>query len=159
MPGLPPGPIANPGQEALRAAFDPADTNYLFFVAESEGARAHVFSETLVAHKRAVSPLPPESGAVTIRGARLTIKSLVLRYLEQRRPVLVDEEVLWSIEAEISKALRRERPVSRSYLLEVLSATTVEISRSLGGLPVGPASPRALRRRGSSSRLAARHAA
>ncbi len=53
--GLPPGPIANPGQEALRAAFDPADTNYLFFVAESEGARAHVFSETLVAHKRAVS--------------------------------------------------------------------------------------------------------
>ena len=73
---------------------------------------------------------------MTIRGARLTIKSLVLQYLEQRRPVLVDEEVLWSIEAEISKALRRERPVSRSYLLEVLSATTVEISRSLGGLPV-----------------------
>ena len=62
---------------------------------------------------------------MTIRGGRLTIKSLVLQYLEQRRPVLVDEEVLWSIEAEISKALRRERPVSRSYLLEVLSATTV----------------------------------
>ena len=73
---------------------------------------------------------------MTSRGGRLTIKSLVLRYLEQRRPVLVDEEVLSSIEAEISKALRRKRPVSRSYLLEVLSATTVEISRSLGGLPV-----------------------
>lgn len=53
--GLPPGPIANPGQEALRAAFDPADTNYLFFVAESAEARGHVFSETLVAHNRAVA--------------------------------------------------------------------------------------------------------
>ena len=53
--GLPPGPIANPGREALQAAFDPADTNYLYFVAEARGARRHVFSETLVAHNRAVA--------------------------------------------------------------------------------------------------------
>ncbi len=53
--GLPPGPIANPGREALEAAFDPAETNYLFFVAESRGARGHIFSETLMAHNRAVA--------------------------------------------------------------------------------------------------------
>ena len=53
--GLPPGPIANPGEEALHAAFDPEETNYLFFVVESAGAGGHVFSETLVAHNRAVA--------------------------------------------------------------------------------------------------------
>lgn len=65
-----------------------------------------------------------------------TIKSLVLRYLDERRPAVVDERVLSSIEAEVRKELGRQRPVSRSYLLDVLSGTTVEISRSLGGLPV-----------------------
>ena len=69
------------------------------------------------------------------RSSRPTIKSLVLRYLEQRRPTSVDEEVLSLIAAEVHSTLGRRKPVSRSYLLEVLSTTTVEISRSLGGLP------------------------
>lgn len=42
--GLPPGPIASPGAESIRAALYPADTNYLFFLAKGDGS--HAFSET-----------------------------------------------------------------------------------------------------------------
>ena len=54
-PGLPPGPIANPGIEALKAALEPAGTKYLYFVARPDTSGAHVFSEKLDAHQRAVS--------------------------------------------------------------------------------------------------------
>jgi UPF0755 protein len=53
--GLPPGPIANPGLESLKAALHPAETRYLYFVARPDGAGTHVFSEGLEAHQRAVS--------------------------------------------------------------------------------------------------------
>jgi UPF0755 protein len=52
--GLPPGPIANPGEASLRAALHPANTNYLFFVAKPDASGAHSFSETLAAHSAAV---------------------------------------------------------------------------------------------------------
>ena len=52
--GLPPGPIANPGRESLRAALRPAETKYLFFVAKGDGSGAHVFTEDLTAHNAAV---------------------------------------------------------------------------------------------------------
>jgi UPF0755 protein len=52
--GLPPGPIANPGEASLRAAVDPADTNYLFFVAKPDLSGAHTFSQTLAEHSLAV---------------------------------------------------------------------------------------------------------
>jgi UPF0755 protein len=51
--GLPPGPISNPGAEALHAVVNPAESSYLFFVAKGDGA--HVFSETFREHDRAVS--------------------------------------------------------------------------------------------------------
>jgi UPF0755 protein len=41
-PGLPPGPICNPGLDSLKAAIDPADVSFLFFVAEGDGS--HLFS-------------------------------------------------------------------------------------------------------------------
>jgi UPF0755 protein len=50
--GLPPGPIANPGIDSLRAALYPADVDYLYFVAKNDGT--HVFSTNLAAHNRAV---------------------------------------------------------------------------------------------------------
>jgi UPF0755 protein len=52
-PGLPPGPIANPGYPSLLAAIQPASTNYLFFVRTVESR--HTFSETLAEHNRAVA--------------------------------------------------------------------------------------------------------
>ncbi|HEY7336117.1 MAG TPA: endolytic transglycosylase MltG [Bryobacteraceae bacterium] len=52
-PGLPPGPIANPGVNALTAALHPAETDYLYFVARRSG-EGHQFSTTLAAHQKAV---------------------------------------------------------------------------------------------------------
>lgn len=43
-PGLPPGPIASPGADSIKAALYPADTNYLYFLAKGDGS--HAFSET-----------------------------------------------------------------------------------------------------------------
>ena len=51
--GLPPGPIANPGAAALRAALDPPPTKDLYFVANTEGG--HFFSKTLQEHNRNVA--------------------------------------------------------------------------------------------------------
>ena len=52
-PGLPPGPIANPGLLAIRAAAHPARVNYLYFVAMDE--RRHQFSQSLNDHNEAVA--------------------------------------------------------------------------------------------------------
>lgn len=51
-PGLPPGPIANPGLASLRAAAAPATTPYLYFVARNDGS--HVFSTSNEEHNRNV---------------------------------------------------------------------------------------------------------
>lgn len=53
--GLPPGPIANPGRAAIKAALDPAETKYLYFVARPNGSGSHEFSNDMEAHQRAVA--------------------------------------------------------------------------------------------------------
>lgn len=50
--GLPPGPIANPGQASLLAALNPARVSFLYFVAKNDGT--HFFSRTLEQHAQAV---------------------------------------------------------------------------------------------------------
>lgn len=49
--GLPPGPIANPGIDSLRAALNPEPNSYLFYVARPDGA--HLFSRTIAEHEAA----------------------------------------------------------------------------------------------------------
>lgn len=49
--GLPPSPIASPGLSSLKAAVNPKETNYKFFVAKGDGS--HIFSETYEEHIKA----------------------------------------------------------------------------------------------------------
>ena len=66
-PGLPPGPIASPGIEAIRAVLRPAPSDELYFVSRNDGS--HHFSRTLAEHSRAVDHyqrgrgLPPPSAS------------------------------------------------------------------------------------------------
>jgi UPF0755 protein len=66
--GLPPGPIASPGRESLRAVLDPADVPDLYFVSRNDGT--HQFSHTLAEHNQAVEryqkrkrPVPDPPGS------------------------------------------------------------------------------------------------
>jgi UPF0755 protein len=51
--GLPPGPICNPGLDALKAAANPSRTDYLYFVADGTGG--HTFSRTFEEHLEAIA--------------------------------------------------------------------------------------------------------
>ena len=59
-PGLPPGPISSPGETALRAAFNPVSSDYLYFRLTDENAGRHYFSRSLDDHIRA--------GALYVKG-------------------------------------------------------------------------------------------
>ncbi|MDJ1168306.1 endolytic transglycosylase MltG [Roseofilum sp. BLCC_M154] len=54
-PGLPPTPIASPGQASLEATLYPETTEYLYFVARYDGT--HIFSRTLDEHNRAINQI------------------------------------------------------------------------------------------------------
>ncbi|MCP4906274.1 MAG: endolytic transglycosylase MltG [bacterium] len=47
--GLPPGPIANAGRDALRAVLEPAESPYLFFVSRNDGT--HIFAKSYAEHE------------------------------------------------------------------------------------------------------------
>jgi UPF0755 protein len=53
--GLPPGPITNPGVASLKAALQPADANFLYFVARGDGSGAHNFASDYSEHERNVA--------------------------------------------------------------------------------------------------------
>ena len=44
FPGLPPGPIASPGLDSIRAAARPARNDYIYYVATNDGSGGHYFS-------------------------------------------------------------------------------------------------------------------
>ncbi len=56
--GLPPGPISNPGIASLEAALYPAETDYYYYVARSDGT--HIFSRTLEEHNAAIAAVSGE---------------------------------------------------------------------------------------------------
>ncbi len=56
-PGLPPGPIASPGEDSLRAACAPSKTDYLYYVSRNDGS--HEFSRDYQSHTRAVARYQP----------------------------------------------------------------------------------------------------
>jgi UPF0755 protein len=58
--GLPPGPIANPGLESIRAVIHPSVTEYLYFVSKNDGS--HVFSKSLEEHNRKVAAYQKKRG-------------------------------------------------------------------------------------------------
>jgi UPF0755 protein len=65
IPALPPGPIGNPGKDAVEAVLNPAVVPYLYFVGRGDGS--HQFSTDLSAHNEAVrqflkSPATPSQG-------------------------------------------------------------------------------------------------
>lgn len=53
--GLPPGPICNPGLDALRATIEAPPTDYYYFVARGDGSGTHVFAETFEEHQQNVA--------------------------------------------------------------------------------------------------------
>lgn len=74
-PGLPPGPIGSPSARAVDAVLDPADVNYLYFVARDDGT--HVFNRHLTEHNAAIAEIRAErrraaeaARADSIRAAR-----------------------------------------------------------------------------------------
>ncbi|MHB1458486.1 MAG: endolytic transglycosylase MltG [Armatimonadota bacterium] len=58
--GLPPGPIANPGIESMKAAIHPADADYVYYVAKPDGS--HVFTSTFEEHKQAIADIKAKAG-------------------------------------------------------------------------------------------------
>ncbi|MFW6330441.1 MAG: endolytic transglycosylase MltG [Gemmatimonadota bacterium] len=60
-PGVPPGPIGAPSDRAIDAVLDPADVDYLYFVARPDGT--HVFNRHLVDHNRAKARIRQERTA------------------------------------------------------------------------------------------------
>ena len=64
--GLPPGPIASPSMNAIKAVLNPEKTDYLYFVAEKDGH--HRFTKTYAEHLQAIddiekSPAPTKPAA------------------------------------------------------------------------------------------------
>jgi UPF0755 protein len=55
-PGLPPGPICNPGLPALRSVAEPAITNYQYFRSACDGSGRHLFAETFEDHLENACP-------------------------------------------------------------------------------------------------------
>jgi UPF0755 protein len=54
-PGLPPGPIGNPGLDSIEAAANPARTDFLFYVVKPDTCGEHAFAATDAGHQRNVA--------------------------------------------------------------------------------------------------------
>lgn len=73
---------------------------------------------------------------MTTKAKSPSIRSTVTRWLEEYGATAIDVKELSALESFVRRELGRAKPVSRSYLLDILSHTELPIARSLGGLPV-----------------------
>jgi len=64
-----------------------------------------------------------------------TIKGVVLDYLARNQTRCVEAAEFNAIRREVIATLKRQRPPSDSYLMDILLTTEVDIDRSLGGIP------------------------
>lgn len=62
-PGLPPGPISNPGLTAIKATFRPEKSNYLYFTLTDANAGRHTFSSDLNSHNKATMEFKTKKAA------------------------------------------------------------------------------------------------
>lgn len=61
--GLPPGPIANPGIEAIKAALEPKTSDYLYYVTKKDGSGGHLFAKTYAEHQKNIAASKETSAA------------------------------------------------------------------------------------------------
>lgn len=66
--GLPPGPICNPGVEAVKAALNPPKTPYLYYVARPDGS--HIFTKTHAEHLQAIARVKKLKAEAKVAAAR-----------------------------------------------------------------------------------------
>ena len=111
--GLPPGPIASPSIEAIRAVLFPADVPYLYFVARNDGS--HEFSTNLTAHNAAVKRYQSRAPGRSGEESRMASAA---EYFEKRVPAGVERAPGGAGRARRGRARscwrRCARPTSRS---------------------------------------------
>ena len=84
-PGLPPGPIANPGLRALQAVLQPEQHEYIFMVARNDDTGTHAFATTLEEHEVNICTFDPEADLCTGGALGNDLASMPVDDLSNRR--------------------------------------------------------------------------
>jgi UPF0755 protein len=83
--GIPPGPIASPGYDSIKAALYPAETPYIFFVSKNDGT--HYFSANLKEHNWAVNKYQRSEDKELLSEVNSKTKSYVLKNNQLIQPL------------------------------------------------------------------------